>query len=114
MPHFSSISIGIFSVFMSIIIGPPIVTLYHGSTNTFPLLVPDTNTAEVTVLTRNVVLSVNLVGKWQVPNDSFVIGSTIHFPIFYLPYEGLYKFYVTDWYGQQKLAIRISISISGM
>ena len=99
---------------MSLIIGPPIITLYLRSTNTFHLLAPDTNSAEVTVLTRNVTLNVNLVGKWQVPNNITVIGSTINFPIFYLPDEGLYKFYISDWYGQQMLAIQISISTSGM
>ena len=94
--------------------GPPAVTLSNGSTNIYSLLAPDTNGAEVTVLTQDVTLSVNLVGKWQMPNNSFVIGSSINFPIFYLPDEGLYKFYISDWYGQQLLAIQISIVISGM
>ena len=90
------------------------ITSSNKSTNIFSLLAPDTNIAQVIVLTQNVALSVNLVGKWQLPNNSVVVESTINFPIFYLPDEGLYKFYISDWYGQQMLAIQISISIPGM
>lgn len=89
------------------------ITLHHASTSTFSLLAPDTNTAEVILLTQNVVLSVNLVGGWKTPNNGFITGDSINFSIFHLSNEGLYKFYVSDWYGQQKLAIQISISVSG-
>ena len=77
------------------------------------MLPSDTNRAEIEVLTLNVILSVNLVGRWQTPDGSFVIQNSLSLPIFYLSDEGLYKFYVTDWNGEQELAIQIEISVLG-
>ena len=93
--------------------GPPVITYNNGSIHTFHLLPSDTNRAEIEVLTLNVILSVNLVGRWQTPDGSFVIQNSLSLPIFYLSDEGLYKFYVTDWNGEQELAIQIDISVIG-
>ncbi|KAI6660002.1 hypothetical protein LOD99_14343 [Oopsacas minuta] len=99
------LSVGLF------IQGPPLITLNHGSINSFSLLAPDVNTADVTVLTQNVVLSSNLFGRWQKPDDTSVTHNSITFLIFYQYDEGLYKFYVTNWDGEETLAIQIYISI---
>ena len=93
--------------------GPPVITYNNGSIHTFSLLTSDTNRAEIEVLTLNVILSVNLVGRWQTPDGSFVIQNSLTLPIFYLSDEGLYKFYVTDWDEEQLLAIEIDISVKG-
>ena len=90
------------------------LTLSHGSTDTFSLLPPDINNAEVEVLTQNVVLSTNLVGRWYRPDNSYVTQNSLTFTIFHQTNEGLYKFYVTDWSGGLTLAIQINISIIGM
>ena len=90
------------------------ITLFDGSTDTFSLLPPDTNNAEVEVLTQNVVLSTNLVGRWYRPDNSYVTQNSLTFTIFHQTNEGLYKFYVTDWNGELTLAIQIDISIMGM
>ena len=82
--------------------------------NTFSLLPPDINRVDVEVLTQNVVLSTNLVGRWLTPSNSSVITNTINFLLFHQTYEGLYEFYVANWDGEQTLAIRINISILGM
>ena len=100
--------------YISINPGPPVITLFDGSTDTFSLLPPDTNNAEVEVLTQNVVLSTNLVGRWYRPDNSYVTQNSLTFTIFHQSNEGLYKFYVTDWNGELTLAIQIDISIMGM
>ena len=82
--------------------------------NTFSLLPPDINRADVEVLTHNVVLSTNLVGRWLTPSNSSVVTNTLNFPLFHQTDEGLYEFYVINWDGLQELAIRIYISIMGM
>ena len=94
--------------------GPPEVTLSHGSTDGFSLLPPDTNIAEIKVLTQNILLSTNLVGRWYRPDDSFVTHNSLTFTIFHQTNEGMYRFYVTDWNGELTLAIQIDISIMGM
>ena len=71
------------------------------------------NRADVEVLTQNVVMSTNLVGRWQLPDDNFVVDNSLTFSIFNQTDEGLYKFYVTNWDGEQTLAIQIIISIIG-
>ena len=64
------------------------------------------NSASVAVLTQNVVLSTNLVGRWQRPDNSSVASNTlITFSTFYVTQGGVYKFYVDNWDGQQTLVI---------
>ena len=94
-------------------IGPPLITLSPVSSNYFSLLVPDINTADVTVLSRNIVLGTNLVGRWQRPDYDNVTHNSISFPIFYQSDGGLYKFYVTGWDGEERLSIQIYLSIMG-
>ena len=89
------------------------MTLNNGSMNSFSLLPPEVNRADVGVLTQDVVVSTNLVGKWQIPDDNFVTENSLTFSIFHQADEGLYKFYVTNWNGEQTLAIQIVISVIG-
>ena len=102
------------NIYIIILPGPPEITLDHGSTDTFSLLPPDTNRAEVEVLTQNVALSTNLVGRWHIPDGSIVTHNSLTFTIFHQSNEGLYRFYVTDWNGEFTLAIQVSLSIVGM
>ena len=81
--------------------------------NSFSLLPPQMNRADVNLLTQDVILSTNLVGRWQKPDDSFVTNDSVAFPIFAEYDEGLYKFYVTNWDGDNTLAIQIYISVIG-
>ena len=93
--------------------GPPQITWSIGSINSFSLLPPDINRVNIEVLTMNVNLSTNLVGRWQKTDNSTVSQNVITFPIFHQSDEGLYKFYVNSWNGNQTLAIQIEISIIG-
>ena len=91
-------------------LGPPIIMLINGSTNSFST---SNNKASVTVLTKDVVLSINLVGEWETPDGSIIPNKNISFPFFMVSNTGLYKFYVTDWHGIQELAIQILITVEG-
>ena len=88
-------------------------TLNNNSLSTFSLLPPDINRADVKLLTRDVVLSTNLVGRWQTPDNATGTQSSLIFPIFGQSDEGMYSFYVTDWAGEESLAIQIVLSILG-
>ena len=68
------------------------------------------NSASVTVRTQNVVLSTNLAGRWQRPDNSSVASNTLTFSTFYVSQGGVYKFYVENWDGEQTLAIQLNIS----
>ena len=93
--------------------GPPILTLYKNSYTTFSLLPPAVNRVDILILTQNVTLSVNLVGRWQTPDGSYVNSDFISIPTLYVSHAGLYKFYVTNWEGNLELAIQIDISPVG-
>ena len=94
--------------------GPPIIQIENGISGNFSLLPPNLNSASVTVLTQNVVLSTNLAGRWQRPDNSSVASNTLTFSTFYVTQGGLYKFYVDNWDGQQTLAIQLNIIVIGM
>ena len=79
----------------------------------FSLLAPDFNEVDMLLLTQNVVLSTNLVGRWYKPDNSSNSDMSLNFSLFHQSDEGLYKFYVTNWGGQQQLAIQINISLIG-
>ena len=89
------------------------VTLNNRSNQSFSLLPPNMNSAYVTVLTQNVVLSTNLAGRWQRPDSSSVESNTLSFSTFYVTQRGVYKFYVDNWDGQQTLAIQLNIIVIG-
>ena len=93
--------------------GPPVITLYNKSYTTFSLLPPAVNRADIPILTQNVSLSTNLVGKWQTPDGSYVNSDSITISTLYVSHAGLYKFYVTNWNGDWTLAIQIYISPVG-
>ena len=89
------------------------ITLYNKFYTTFSLLPPAVNRADIPILTQNVSLSTNLVGRWQTPDGSYVNSDSITIPTLYVSHAGLYKFYVTNWDGDWILAIQIYISPVG-
>ena len=93
--------------------GPPVITLYNKSYTTFSLLPPAVNRADIPILTQNVSLSTNLVGRWQTPDGSYFNSNSITIPTLYVSHAGLYKFYVANWNGDWALAIQIYISPVG-
>ena len=93
--------------------GPPIIELNNGLTDMFSLLAPHLNEVDILLLTQNVVLSTNLIGRWYKPDNSSTSNISLNFPLFHQSDEGLYGFYVTNWGGQQQLATQINISLIG-
>ena len=79
----------------------------------FSILPPGDNTADIRVLTDNVILRTELTGKWERPNYPSTYDKSIHFPYFTVNYAGQYSFYVTDWNNTEVLAIQIIISATG-
>ncbi|KAI6657364.1 Secretory phospholipase A2 receptor [Oopsacas minuta] len=92
--------------------GPPVISVDTGTVRSFESLTSGGNTAYIIEETRNVVMTANLVGKWQRPDDTHVSDNSITFLSFDESDVGVYKFYVTDWYNEQKLAIQIQLSLS--
>ena len=94
-------------------IDSPVLTLDYGCANTFTLLPPAVNRADIPILTENVKLSTNLVGRWQTPDGSYVDSDSLTIPTLYVSHAGLYKFWVANWDGDWTLAIQINISPVG-
>ena len=106
--------IRVHSIHTDISIGPPQITLSTTS-DTYREL-PNSgiaNTADINVLSNNVMLQVNIKGRWELPDGSSSDESVIEFELFTKDLAGVYKFYVSSWDGSEVLAIQIEISAVG-
>ena len=54
---------------------------------------PTTNTVSIPLSIQEVSLSINLVGKWNIPGDTNISNSTVGIGIFMEAHAGLYTFY---------------------
>ena len=84
----------------------------------YTLLPPMNNTADITVLSQNIKLEVNLVtqnslGRWDTPLSPEITTQSTTIPEFTANLAGLYKFYVINFLGNEELAIQIGISAIG-
>ena len=91
------------------------ITIFNTSDTIFThlLTVPDTNSADITVLLQNVVLQSNLKGRWELPDGSSVYESRIGFEFFTKDLAGVYKFHITSWDRSEVIAIQIELSAIG-
>ena len=95
-------------------IGPPQITLSTTSdTYTESPNSGNANTADITILSKNVMLQVNIKGRWELPDGSSNTENVIEFELFTKDLAGVYKFYVSSWDGSEVLAIQIEISAVG-
>ena len=74
---------------------------------------PDTNTADIMVLSQDVTLQANLEGKWQLPGGSSVTRKRIEIQLFTKILAGTYEFYTTSLEDTEVLAIQIEIAAIG-
>ncbi|KAI6647146.1 hypothetical protein LOD99_8882 [Oopsacas minuta] len=74
----------------------------------YTTLPPNSNTAEIIVLTQDVTLEANITGIWQRPDKTYSTDNTINFDVFTVAYVGLYKFYAGDVNGDVSIQIDIS------
>ena len=77
------------------------------------MLPPDINTADVTILTQNVILQANIEGKWKKSGESISATNTVTFELITLNIAGIYEFYTMES-GVSTLAIQIQISVTGL
>ena len=99
-------------------IGPPTLTITDTSSMSYTLLPPMINTADITVLSQNMKLEINLVtqnslGRWDTPLSPEITTHITTIPEFTANLAGLYKFYVMNFLGNEELAIQIQINTVG-
>ena len=95
-------------------IGPPQMTLSTTSdTYTESPNSGNANTADIDILSKNVMLQVNIKGRWELPDGSSNTENVIEFELCTKDIPGVYKFYVSSWDGSEVLAIQIEISAVG-
>ena len=109
-----AIQYGYWIQILSALIGPPMITLSTTSDTYSELPTSgNANTAYIPVLSQNVILNVNLRGRW-VPSDSTTVGGeSIEIQLFTINLAGVYQFKVTSWSGSEVLAIQIELSAIG-
>ena len=73
---------------------------------------PSMNIATIQLLTQEVSLSTNLVGKWNIPGDTNTSSSTVDIGTFIEAESGLYTFYTNNWDGVEVIAMQIYVSFS--
>ena len=93
--------------------GPPTISLSNTTQGTFSARPQGNNTANIRVLTDNVILQTELGGRWVAPGNVSITDKSIVFPYFTVDHAGLYRFYVAGWNSIEVLAIEIIISASG-
>ena len=89
----------------------PILTFKYSSIvgETFSSVYPAENSITVPISTRNITLSINIDGKWNLPDNSNSSNSVLSIAIFGTANAGLYKFYISNWDGVEQIAIQLQI-----
>ena len=94
------------------------MTIRYGSIvgNTFFSVNPTITTINVPLSTKDMTISINLNGKWNLPNNSYITNSDLTISTFSSQDSGLYKFYIINWDGKEECAmqLRIDSTIAGM
>ena len=94
------------------------MTIRYGSIvgNTFYSVNPTVNTINVPLSTKDITISINLHGKWNLPNNSNITNFELTISTFSSQDSGLYKFHIINWDGKEECAmqLRIDSTIAGM
>ena len=76
------------------------------------------NTLSVQSAVQDFTLSINIEGKWTLPNNSESTNSVLTITNFSPQINGVYKFYTNNWGGVEVCAIQINLTtttaITGM
>ena len=76
------------------------------------------NTLSVPSAVQDITLSINIEGKWTLPDNSELNDPVITIPNFSTLNNGVYKLYTTNWDGIEVCAIQIDLTsttaITGM
>ena len=90
-------------------IGNLTITLSNNLGMVYSMLPPNINTADVTILTQNVILQANMEGRWNKSGETISTTNTIAFDVITRNLAGLYEFLSVE----DTLAIQIKISVTG-
>ena len=71
------------------------------------------NTLSVPSAVQDITLSINIEGKWTLPNNSNSTNSVLTIPNFSSQNNGVYKFYTNNWDGTEVCVIQITL-LTGM
>ena len=89
------------------------MSLYNGSVHNFTSLSPTMHNATVDFLTENVFLSINVFGKWILPDNTNYTHSQINYQVFTPMLCGIYHFVIIDIDGVEKMVMKIQIEAQG-
>ena len=65
--------------------------------DSIPLTYPATNELNIPLNTTDISLSLNIIGKWSLPNGTNSSGSTFEISEFMNESAGIYTFYTYNW-----------------
>ena len=85
-----------------------------GSVEGFSRVYPVVNEFMIPSTVQNISLSVNIEGKWTLPDNSNSTNSILTIPNLSSQDIGVYKFYIKNWDGVEVCAFQIDIGIVGM
>ncbi|KAI6658177.1 Macrophage mannose receptor 1 [Oopsacas minuta] len=102
----------IFSNFISVQV--PEITIQIGSISAikFTEVCPAMNEIDIALTTKDITLSTNIDGKWNILGTTNSTGSTTIIGNFIERNAGLYKFYMNNWDGVDVCAIQVNLSSS--
>ena len=76
----------------------------------YSLVYPVLNVLSVPSAVQTLTLSINIEGKWNLPDNSELTNSTLTIPNFSLQNNGVYKFFINNWSGIEVCAIQINLT----
>ena len=76
----------------------------------YSLVYPELNELSVPSAVQTIILSINIEGKWNLPDNSNSNNSKLTIPNFPSQNNGTYKFYINNWSGIEVCAIQINLT----
>ena len=76
----------------------------------YSLVYPELNELSVPSAVQTITLSINIEGKWNLPDNSSLTNSTLTIPNFPSQNNGTHKFYINNWSGIEVCAIQINLT----
>ena len=98
----------------SIYLGPPFAQLTTSISNIIlSLLPPVENQLPLDVLTRDIMLTSNILGgEWVLPNGAIIQGNTVSITVLRIENNGIYSYYTEqNWDNNRVLMMMINIEV---
>ena len=68
------------------------------------------STLSIPSAVQDITLSINIEGKWTLPDNSQLTNSLLTIPNFSSQNNGVYKFYIINWDGVEVCTIQITLT----